>query len=57
VNSLSSRSRGGFSLAPFGGRQNPIVIDVHLVEMREHRLLELLLGHSLHAGESVLEKT
>src|SRR4051794_18441591 len=32
------------------------MVCVHLVEMAEEGLLELLFGHRLHAGESMFEK-
>jgi hypothetical protein len=50
---MNSKSSCTFTL---GGGEDPVVINVHLVEMLEHRILELQLGHCLDAGEPVPEK-
>ena len=42
-------------LALFGGK-DAVVIDIHLVEMREERGFELLPGHRLDTGEPPLQE-
>src|SRR5438270_8898246 len=39
-----------------GSGENPVVIDVHLVEVRQKGVFELLPGHGLKAGEPPLEE-